>query len=51
MGMAISSVNRFFVRRKVSIVKIMLKRSAENVTPQRIGGRVTATNNGSETNP
>ena len=42
-GSRSSSVRRFLVRRKTSIVKTRLKRSAEYVTPQRIGGRVTPT--------
>src|ERR1700739_252449 len=51
MGMAMRSVRRFFVRRKTSIVKTRLKRIAEKVTPQRIGGRVTATKSTSAVSP
>ena len=51
IGKAISSVSRFLVSRNISIVNTRLKRSAENVTPQRIGGRVTATNSGSAVSP
>jgi TolB-like protein len=42
---------RFLVRRKTSIVNTRLRRSAENVTPQRIGGLVTATKSMSAVSP
>jgi hypothetical protein len=46
-----SRVSRFLVRRNASIVKTRLNMSAENVTPQRIGGRVTATKSTSAVSP
>ena len=39
------------MRRKTSIVKTPLTRSAEYVTPQRIGGRVAPTKSGSAVSP
>jgi hypothetical protein len=51
MGTAMRSVRRFFVRRNASIVKTRLNINAENVTPQRIGGRVTATKSTSAVSP
>src|SRR5690348_9945726 len=49
--MTSSRVRRFRVSRNTSIVKTRLNRSAENVTPHRIGGRVTATKSGSAVRP
>jgi hypothetical protein len=43
MGNATPRVRRFLLRRKTSIVKIPFMRSAEYVTPQRMGGRVAPT--------
>jgi hypothetical protein len=39
------------VNKKASIVNIMLKSSAEYVTPHLIGGRVAPTNSGSTMSP
>jgi hypothetical protein len=51
IGIAISSVRRFFVRRKTSIVNTRLNSNAEKVTLHLIGGRVTATKSTSAVNP
>jgi hypothetical protein len=51
MGAASSSVRRFLVSRKISMVTTPFMRSAEYVTPQRIGGRVAPTNSASAVSP
>src|SRR5437773_2691944 len=51
IGNASARVSRFWVRRKTSSVKTPFARSAEYVTPQRIGGRVAPTKSGSAVSP
>jgi hypothetical protein len=51
IGKPSASVRRFFVRRKTSIVKTPFTRSAEYVTPQRIGGLVAPTKSTSAVKP
>src|SRR5450755_352381 len=45
------SVSRFLLNRKISMMKTILKSSAEYVTPQRMGGRVAPINSGSTDSP
>jgi hypothetical protein len=51
MGRHSNKVGKFFVNKNASIVNTILKRMAEYVTPQRMGGRVAPTNKGSAVNP
>ena len=51
MGMYAKSHNRFFVTRNISITAIPPSTMPNVVTPNRIGGRVAATNSGSACRP
>jgi len=51
IGRARSRIRGFFTIRKISMVRTMFTSSATNGTPQRVGGRVAATNSKSALSP